>query len=90
MISVRGNHEDHAWLDELERQSQQAIFPIDAYKRVYNLKTGQPWTFQQGASRLRYWALGASQHMRARRSGSRVSIFRTTKQGAFLNLSKRP
>src|SRR5262249_43926149 len=46
MIFVRGNHEDHVWLDELEQQSRDAIFPVDVYQRVYNLKTGLPWTFQ--------------------------------------------
>lgn len=45
MIFVRGNHEDHNWLDELERSSSRTIFPIDVYQRVYNLKTGLPWTF---------------------------------------------
>jgi Icc-related predicted phosphoesterase len=58
MISVRGNHEDHTWLDELERQSSEAIFAIDAYKRVYNLKTGVPWTFQKGNEQLTILGVG--------------------------------
>lgn len=47
LIFVRGNHEDHDWLDGLEQQSMDAIFPVDIYQRVYNLKTGLPWTFQK-------------------------------------------
>ncbi len=29
MICVRGNHEDHDYLDELEQKSENSIFPID-------------------------------------------------------------
>lgn len=46
MIFVRGNHEDHAWLDSLERKAAGPIFPVDAYQRVYNLKTGVPYTLR--------------------------------------------
>jgi Icc-related predicted phosphoesterase len=45
LIFVRGNHEDHEWLDELEQPSRQPIFPIDVYQRVYCLKTGIPYRF---------------------------------------------
>jgi Icc-related predicted phosphoesterase len=58
MIFVRGNHEDHAWLDELERQNPGPIFPIDAYQRVYNLKTGIPWTFRQGDEQITVLGIG--------------------------------
>ena len=34
MLCVRGNHEDHEFLDELEQQSVQAAFLIDVYQRV--------------------------------------------------------
>ena len=40
MICVRGNHEDHEFLDSLEDKTDEAIFPIDCYKRIYVLKTG--------------------------------------------------
>ncbi|MHB0958161.1 MAG: metallophosphoesterase [Pirellulaceae bacterium] len=40
MICVRGNHEDHRYLDGLENQSDAAIFPVDCYHRVWCLKTG--------------------------------------------------
>jgi hypothetical protein len=48
LIFVRGNHEDHAWLDTLERQTDEAdeLFPIDAYRRVFCLKTGLPYTLR--------------------------------------------
>lgn len=40
MICVRGNHEDHSFLDELETQHEGAIFPVDCYQRVWCMKTG--------------------------------------------------
>ncbi|GHO99282.1 hypothetical protein KSF_093300 [Reticulibacter mediterranei] len=58
MIFVRGNHEDHNWLDGLEQQSEEPIFPIDAYKRVYNLKTGLPWLFQREDEQITIMGVG--------------------------------
>ncbi|HEY0753031.1 MAG TPA: metallophosphoesterase [Ktedonobacteraceae bacterium] len=59
MIFVRGNHEDHVWLDELERQSnKEAIFPVDIYQRVYNLKTGMPWTFEHQNEHITVFGIG--------------------------------
>jgi Icc-related predicted phosphoesterase len=58
LIFVRGNHEDHDWLDELEQASEESIFPIDAYQRVFNLKTGLPWTFQQGDEQITVLGIG--------------------------------
>jgi len=40
LLFVRGNHEDHAWLDALEAQAEGAAFPVDAYGRIFCLKTG--------------------------------------------------
>ncbi len=45
MICVRGNHEDHEWLDTLEAQASSPIYSIDAYQRVWMLKTGVPYMF---------------------------------------------
>lgn len=58
MIFVRGNHEDHIWLDKLEKQSEGPIFPIDAYSRVYNLRTGFPWIFQKAAEQITILGIG--------------------------------
>jgi hypothetical protein len=58
MVFVRGNHEDHGWLDGLEQQSEEPIFPIDAYRRVYHLKTGQPWLFQRGNEQITIMGIG--------------------------------
>ncbi|MEM8533151.1 MAG: metallophosphoesterase [Chloroflexota bacterium] len=45
MVFVRGNHEDHVWLDQLEQQTKGPVFPVDAYQRVYCLKTGMLYSF---------------------------------------------
>lgn len=41
MICVRGNHEDHDFLDVLEQENPQStLFPIDVYGRVFVCKSG--------------------------------------------------
>lgn len=41
MICVRGNHEDHDFLDHLEKENlQNSLFPIDIYKKVFVCKSG--------------------------------------------------
>jgi hypothetical protein len=45
LIFVRGNHEDQEWLDGLEKEADTPIFSVDAYKRIYCLKTGIPYSF---------------------------------------------
>jgi hypothetical protein len=45
LIFVRGNHEDHAWLDDLERQARGPTFPVDVYQRLWCLKSGEPFSF---------------------------------------------
>ncbi|MBI1259806.1 MAG: serine/threonine protein phosphatase [Chloroflexi bacterium] len=58
LIFVRGNHEDHAWLDSLEKQSNEAIFPIDAYRRIFCLKTGIPYRFQKADDAITILGIG--------------------------------
>lgn len=41
MICVRGNHEDHDFLNNLEKEnSQNSLFPIDVYERVFVCRSG--------------------------------------------------
>ena len=58
LIFVRGNHEDHTWLDALERQADEALYPVDVYQRVYCLKTGQPYTLRSGDESLVVLGIG--------------------------------
>lgn len=41
MFCVRGNHEDHDYLNELEKKETKSAFPIDIYNRVWLCKTGK-------------------------------------------------
>lgn len=58
LIFVRGNHEDHAWLDALEKRSAQPMFSVDAYQRMYYLKSGVPYTFTCGAETISLLGIG--------------------------------
>ncbi len=46
MICVRGNHEDHRYLNELEEKSTDTMFPIDIYGRVFVCKSGEIQTLK--------------------------------------------
>lgn len=58
LVFVRGNHEDQLWLDQLETQSPDTIFPIDAYQRIFCLKTGMPYTFVQADEQITILGIG--------------------------------
>ncbi|MGI4872724.1 MAG: metallophosphoesterase [Janthinobacterium lividum] len=59
MLCVRGNHEDHDYLDQLESQHpQESMFPIDVYKRVWVCKTGLPQQFRAGEEVLSFVGVG--------------------------------
>lgn len=47
LLFVRGNHEDQVWLDAQEQRTPGPLFPVDAYGRLWCLKTGIPYTFHQ-------------------------------------------
>jgi predicted phosphodiesterase len=59
MICVRGNHEDHDFLDQLEKEHRdETIFPIDAYKRVWVCKTGLVQEFKVGDEKITFVGIG--------------------------------
>ncbi|MGM5630596.1 metallophosphoesterase [Apibacter raozihei] len=58
MICVRGNHEDHEYLDELENASDAPLFPIDIYNRVWICKSGYLQTFCKGEECLTFTGIG--------------------------------
>lgn len=58
LIFVRGNHEDHQALDELERQHAGPLFPVDVYQRVFCLKSGTPYALEAGAATLDLLGIG--------------------------------
>ncbi|WP_394665454.1 metallophosphoesterase [uncultured Chryseobacterium sp.] len=59
MICVRGNHEDHDFLDRLEKENpDQSIFPIDIYGRVFVCRSGLEQTLETEDEILHFVGIG--------------------------------
>jgi len=59
MICVRGNHEDHDFLDRLEKGNpDESIFPIDIYERVFVCKSGLEQTLETEDEVLHFVGIG--------------------------------
>ena len=59
MVCVRGNHEDHEYLNELEaKYPNVSRFPIDTYNRVFVCKTGWKQTFSTNEQTLTFVGIG--------------------------------
>lgn len=59
MIGVRGNHEDHEYLNELEaKYFDDSRFPIDIYNRVFVCKTGWIQEFASETKTLTFVGIG--------------------------------
>ena len=64
IVCVRGNHEDHAFLDKLEQASKETRFSVDCYQKIFVCKSGHLQVLQKGDERLNVVGIG--------RIGSRV------------------
>ena len=58
LVFVRGNHEDHDFLDSLEVEHEGVIFPVDVYNRIFCLKSGLVYTFRKGSEEIRILGIG--------------------------------
>ena len=58
MLCVRGNHEDHEFLDRLEAESEGPAFSVDCYERIWVMKTGVPHEASYNDSTLRILGIG--------------------------------
>ncbi|MEI7492600.1 MAG: metallophosphoesterase [Bacteroidota bacterium] len=59
MICVRGNHEDHDFLNELENEFKEATrFPVDVYKKVFICKSGWVQEFMTKSEHLTFVGIG--------------------------------
>ena len=61
MWCVRGNHEDHAFLDRLEQKAaaqDKALFAIDAYGKVKICRSAVPFDFVKNGTRIRFIGIG--------------------------------
>mgnify|MGYP001045422764 FL=1 len=59
MVCVRGNHEDHDFLDQLETvHPDGSLFPVDCYERVFVCKSGHLQQFETQNAILNYVGIG--------------------------------
>jgi hypothetical protein len=59
MICVRGNHEDHRYLDELEKEySSDSMFPTDTYKRIWICRSGFRQELVKNDERISFVGIG--------------------------------
>lgn len=72
IYSVRGNHEDHEFLNELEKKSTETNFPIDIYGKIRMCKTGHLQTFSKENIELNWVGIG--------RTGSRKAAQKDQQQ----------
>jgi Icc-related predicted phosphoesterase len=68
-IAVRGNHEDHEFLNQLEKQSTQTRFPVDYYQRIQVCKTGHLQTFAKDNQTLTVAGIGRMGYRGNKRPG---------------------
>ena len=84
MISVRGNHEDHLFLDELERAHPHAPrFPIDAYGYVHVCKTGWLQELTLNGQVLRFTGIGRIGDRKGRRDGKFIQDYERNRLRRF-------
>jgi hypothetical protein len=76
MFCVRGNHEDHDYLDRLEAQHPtEPLFPIDVYGRVWMCKTGWPQHFRTATDELSFVGIGRIGDRKGRRDKRFIQVY---------------
>lgn len=80
MICVRGNHEDHEFLDRLEADVPDSPnFPIDAYERVWLCKSGWEQQFKKEEETLSFVGVGRIGDEKKRDSGKFIQEYERRK-----------
>ena len=75
MICVRGNHEDHDYLDALEQKATHSTFPIDIYKRVLLCKSGHIQQFTKNDITLNFVGIGRIGDRKGRTAGQFIQEY---------------
>ena len=92
MICVRGNHEDHDFLDNIEIKYSESRYPIDCYQRVYICKSGVVQSFCIEDEDLDFMGIGRIGDRKGRREKrfiqeyERENIRKSIKQGKKLDI----
>jgi len=87
IICVRGNHEDHNYLDSLENKSSEPIFPVDVYKRVYVLKTGERYNFTSNNESVKILGIGRIGQGRNKSESKYIQEYEKEKLKKYLKLN---
>lgn len=75
MVCVRGNHEDHEFLDGLEEKHEGSLYPVDCYNRIFMLKTGHPFLFQKDEKQLSIIGIGRIGDRKGRTHGPYIQPY---------------
>jgi len=75
MLCVRGNHEDHNFLDGLEQAHRGSAYPVDCYQRIFMLKTGHPFLFQKEEVALSVLGIGRIGDRKGRTHGPYIQPY---------------
>jgi Icc-related predicted phosphoesterase len=58
MICVRGNHEDHLYLNQLEKMSNNSYFPVDCYNKIFIMKSGEVFSLDRDGEHIKILGIG--------------------------------
>lgn len=58
LIGVRGNHEDHQFLDKLEKETSTPYFSVDVYQKIFVCQTAKPFILDNGIDNLSVVGIG--------------------------------
>ena len=92
MVCVRGNHEDHDFLDMLEENSHDNRFSVDYYKRIFICKSGELQQFDFNKTKLNVVGIGRIGDRKGRQSKAyiqdyeRATINKTQKEKTPVNI----
>lgn len=95
MVCVRGNHEDHDFLNQLEIQTQAPRFSVDCYQRIFVCKTGELQVFPLDAmtnqkENLNIVGIGRVGLPSHKNSGDNQKYIQPYERTALAQLTKHP
>ncbi len=88
MICVRGNHEDHDYLDEIESKSKEPMFPIDIYKKIFVCKSGEIQTLKTQDETLKFVGIGRIGDPKNRTDGQFIQNYEKQKVKKLIKKNK--
>lgn len=91
MICVRGNHEDHDYLDQLEQKySTEAIFPVDIYQRIFVCKSGLSYLFHHHDETIKVMGIGRIGNVHHRNEKQYIQDYERIRIKQFIKAKQSP